>query len=212
MGVGAALIDLLLVSIPKYWTFFTMSGIFIPLVIVIAIMWFRKDDSYKVWFARPKSWLKTITLGFGAAALLLLVSALMWQTTPLLGLGTADYSRFADYVGNTPKYLFALPMIWLIPALMEEIIDRSFLIDRLTVVMGDGTAARIGIIVIVSAAFALAHPYQGAVGMLTIFVPALIYPVLYYMNGRNLWANIIAHGLFDTAFLTLVYWGVVATG
>jgi membrane protease YdiL (CAAX protease family) len=204
------LFDLVAVTGLKYIQLFTASGIVIPFLAVFAINYFRKEQLFKSWFAAPSSWVFTIGSGVATAIALALATWGMFSLLPALGLGLPDYSRFATYIGDSKAVLIALPLIWLIPAFMEEVIDRAFLINRLEKLIGSGLLARIVIVLLVSAAFGLAHPYQGWGGMVAIALPSTLYVGLFYLNRGNLWANVLAHGLFDTAFLLGIYWSLIA--
>jgi membrane protease YdiL (CAAX protease family) len=52
--------------------------------------------------------------------------------------------------------------------------------------------------VLVSILFGYGHYYKGASGVIDSGVAGLILGSAYMLAGRNLWANIFAHGLIDT--------------
>jgi len=120
------------------------------------------------------------------------------------GLTSPDLSLLGDLLeGNLIVYLwFLLPITWGSAAIGEEMLARGFLQHRLEGLFGTG----IGII-LQAAIFAAAHFYQGLVGVLNIFLLALVFGSIYIRSGRNLIPLIIAHGVIDTIGVTLLYLG-----
>ena len=52
--------------------------------------------------------------------------------------------------------------------------------------------------------FGLGHIYQGLSGMILSTLVGLLYIGAYFINGRNLWAPNLIHGIYDTtAFFTI---------
>jgi membrane protease YdiL (CAAX protease family) len=89
----------------------------------------------------------------------------------------------------------------------EEFLYRGYLLTRLAEIFGGGRVAW-GLAIIGQAiAFALAHWYQGPVGMFSIGVGAVIAGIAASAWGRNLWPAIVAHGLMDTIGFTMLYLG-----
>jgi membrane protease YdiL (CAAX protease family) len=58
--------------------------------------------------------------------------------------------------------------------------------------------------VLATALFAFAHAYQGPTGILITGILGLVFAVLYVATGRNLWINVVAHGVYDTGSFLLV--------
>jgi membrane protease YdiL (CAAX protease family) len=98
-----------------------------------------------------------------------------------------------------------LPLVWLSAAIGEEIVFRGFLIGRLEVAFGGASrAATTASVILATALFAFAHAYQGPTGILITGILGLVFAVLFVASGRNLWTNIIAHGVYDTGSFLLV--------
>ncbi len=72
---------------------------------------------------------------------------------------------------------------------------------------GGSSAAWAVSLVFVSVVFGVAHIDQGISGIIVNLSAGLVYGALYLWSGRNLWAAIIAHGVYDTAGLLLIFWG-----
>ena len=118
-----------------------------------------------------------------------------------------DEKTFAELKGNLPLFLMIIPSVWLFAAFGEEFLFRGYLLTRLAQIFGETRPAWVLAIVGQAAAFALAHWYQGPVGMFPIFVGALVAGTVSVAWGRNLWPVIVAHGLVDTLGFTLLYLG-----
>lgn len=146
-------------------------------------------------------------VGFTAAALLGSYAATTFLVTPImkaLGAPPLEIGLLTRLIeGDLVNFLiFLLPIAWGSAAFGEELIARGFILHRFSSLFGDGLA-----IVAQAALFALAHAYQGPVGMANIFALALVFGVVYVRCGRNLWPVIVAHGLVDTVGITLIYLG-----
>lgn len=144
----------------------------------------------------------------GLTGIVLLATALLVTGTNVLlqsaGLPPPDVSVFEALLeGNLVMYLwFLIPVAWGSAAIGEELLARGFLLHRLEGLSGTGAA-----VVLQAAIFAAAHFYQGVTGVLTIFVLALVFGIVYLRSGRNLLPLILAHGLIDTFSLTMLYLG-----
>jgi membrane protease YdiL (CAAX protease family) len=156
--------------------------------------------------ARPRSIWRTIALGIPASIVLLLFAKLL--LTPAVETLTGiprDLSAFDFVRGNFAAYLALMPKIWIGAAICEEIVFRGFLIGRLEAAFGGASRAATGAAVLLSSAvFGAAHAYQGPTGMLITGVLGLLFAIVYVAVGRNLWFNIVVHGLYDTLSLGLV--------
>ena len=156
--------------------------------------------------ARPRSIVRTIVLGLAAGFVLLPFSKLL--LTPIAEALTGiprDLSAFDFVRGDVAAYLGLMPKIWIGAAICEEIIFRGFLIGRIEVAFGGASRATTGFAVALSSVvFGAAHAYQGPTGMIITGVLGLIFAIMYIASGRNLWINILAHGVYDTLSLALV--------
>jgi len=156
--------------------------------------------------ARPRSIPRTVLLGIVAGIVLLFFSKLL--LTPLMESLTGiprDLSAFDYLRGDFAAWLALMPRIWIGAAIGEEIVFRGFLIGRLEAAFGGASrAATIAAVLLSSAVFGFAHAYQGPTGMLITGILGLIFAIVYVAVGRNLWLNIVVHGVYDTLSLALV--------
>lgn len=147
-------------------------------------------------------------IGIIAACYLLLEFSMDFIVDPIINRicgESADYSMFAALQGRTDKYVEWLFKMWISAAIGEEMLFRGFAFAQLQRIIGD---RKIPIVLISAAMFALPHLYQGVAGLLSTFVFGIAFALI-YMRYKNLWINIIVHGLIDTVFLTLSYLGLL---
>ncbi|RZJ75176.1 MAG: CPBP family intramembrane metalloprotease [Flavobacterium sp.] len=115
----------------------------------------------------------------------------------------ADYSAFRSIQGNAPKYFKYLLYMWISAAVGEEVFFRAFAFLQLRKIVGNHFV----LTVLLSAVlFALPHLYQGAAGLVVTFFFGLVFGAI-YLKFKNIWINIIVHGLIDTFFITMAYYG-----
>nr|WP_294777371.1 type II CAAX endopeptidase family protein [uncultured Flavobacterium sp.] len=115
----------------------------------------------------------------------------------------ADYSAFSMIEGNNALYLKWLFNMWLSAAIGEELLFRGFVFAQLQRVFGNN---KIILILVSAALFSLPHLYQGLSGLTMTFLFGIAFALI-YSKYKNIWINIIVHGLIDTLFLTLSYTG-----
>ena len=109
--------------------------------------------------------------------------------------------------GNVPMLVFWLVLSWTLAALGEEISYRGYVMNRVADFFGRTAAAWAAAVLITSVLFGVGHLYQGASGIASNFVSALVYSGLYLGSDRNLWVPILAHGMEDTVAFTLIFLG-----
>jgi membrane protease YdiL (CAAX protease family) len=180
---------------------------FLVALIAIAIVAFEtRAPAQALGLGRPRSIARTIVLGVAAGFAMLFFSKLL--LTPLAEAITGiprDLSAFEFVRGNLAPYLALMPRIWAGAAICEEIVFRAFLIGRLEAAFGGASRIATALAVLLSSVlFGLAHAYQGPTGVLITGVLGLIFACVYAYGGRNLWLNIVVHGVYDTLSLGLV--------
>lgn len=159
-------------------------------------------------FGRYRSW--AATLGFGLAAGVLIESFQILVTQPVLAglIGKQpDLEEFRILHHNVPMSLIALGLTWTFAAFGEEMAWRGYLMNRVADLAGGTRWGWILSTLVVSAAFGVAHGYQGLTGVLTEGLAGLWLALLYLGTRRNLALPIIAHGIADTIDVILLYFG-----
>ncbi|RMZ61157.1 CPBP family intramembrane metalloprotease [Chryseobacterium nematophagum] len=116
----------------------------------------------------------------------------------------ADYSSFKVIEGNPQKYFKWLFNMWISAAIGEELLFRGFAFLQLRKLCKD---KNILIVLLSAVMFSLPHLYQGVSGLVMTFLFGLAFGLI-YLKFQNIWINIIVHGLIDTVFLTLSYYGL----
>jgi membrane protease YdiL (CAAX protease family) len=184
-------------------------------VILLLIAWlrWRREPLARFGLVAPqRPWLM-LGLGAALAAFSILFNSLVRSVaTPLIVAWTGanphlDAQTFAAIEGNLPLYLMIIPSVWLFAAFGEEFLFRGYLMTRIAQVFGESRLAWALAIVGQAVLFALAHWYQGPVGMVPIGLGAVVTGIACVAWGRTLWPAIIAHGLIDTLGFTLLYLG-----
>ncbi|WP_443748385.1 CPBP family glutamic-type intramembrane protease [Asticcacaulis solisilvae] len=169
-----------------------------------------KTSYAAIGFTRPKSLLTcavwvvvAIMLSQGGALAIGEVLKRMTGWAPL----DVGYIR-QSIQGNMAAYAtWIILVVWGSAAFGEELLVRGFIMDRLQGVFGHGVVGICLAVLGQAAIFGLLHAIQGPAGVLmTAWIGAVLAGV-YFASGRNLWAPIIAHGLMDTASLTLIFLG-----
>jgi hypothetical protein len=179
---------------------------------VVAILLKRQGSSWlDIGLARPKSWLRTVLLGFGAAIVvivMMLVVSNIALNLPGAEVAEADMSRFNPLEGNLPLLLTSVLLAWTAVAFGEEMMYRAFLINQLGILFQSAKLRWVLALIFSSVIFGIVHFYQGPLGILNTFIIGLLFGVIYLRSGRNLWVTIIAHGLVNTLTFVLVFYGV----
>jgi membrane protease YdiL (CAAX protease family) len=127
--------------------------------------------------------------------------------TPLTGQGP-DLSDFAILKANVLLYVAAIGLTWTLAAVGEELVWRGWILNRLRDLFGPGRGSWTAALVLMSAAFGLAHADQGITGVIENTLNGAMLGGLYLAAGRNLIAPVVAHGVTDTIDVSLIFAGV----
>ena len=87
----------------------------------------------------------------------------------------------------------------------EEFTFRGFLMQGLAMLFGGSRGAWTGACIMQGALFGAAHAYQNPLGIAITGTLGILMGLLVPASGRNLWAVIIGHGLFDASRFVLFY-------
>jgi CAAX protease family protein len=156
---------------------------------------------------RPKSWTRTLIIGAGLAAFVFVAIYLSEKAG-----FRRDLSRFKDVQGN-PELAFVSVLYVLVGAgFYEEFTFRGFLMQGLAMLFGGSRGAWIGACALQGALFGAAHAYQNSLGIAITGTLGILMGLLVLASGRNLWAVIIGHGLFDASRFVLFYFQGPPTG
>ena len=106
-------------------------------------------------------------------------------------------ARFGDLYGNWPLFLSILPAVWL-ESMLEEVLDRGFLITWLENAMANTVAATIVAVIAQAMLFGFRHSNDLSERSITVGLIGLAMGVVYVAFGRNLWPLVIAHCTLNT--------------
>lgn len=213
--VLAVLVSTKLIFDQIVWKYAGPISLAFTLATIGLITWRRKESWSSFGLRRLRRWWSfPLILPQGLLAIIAILS---------IGAGTAylgDFlgfwsvegdaegveARWGNIEGNLPVYLSWLAIGWTSAAFGEEIFFRGYLIDRIGKLLPDARWASFVAILIPALIFGIAHAYyQGIQGLVTTGMIGLALGVLYLLNKRNLWPNILAHGAVDTLAFTAMY-------
>ncbi len=172
-------------------------------------LWLRGNGWKDFGLKKPDSWRKTILLSVSVGVLYQALS--IYVIEPLLADLTGelpDVSTFNSLVGNESLLIFWLAISWSLAAFGEEMVYRGYFMHRFKDLLKNEKIGWIFGLLISSVLFGGVHLYQGASGMIAVGLTGLIFGWLYFATGKNLWAPILAHGIYDTAGFAMIYFGV----
>jgi len=162
-----------------------------------------------VGLARPRNWLMAI--GVGALAGLGMEALELFVTQPLLMKVTGREPDFSDFLalhGNLKRLVLGVVFAWTLAAFGEEMVWRGYLMNRVAdLIKRSRRLAWITSLVLVNAAFGVAHRYQGLTGILDEALMGIILGLIYLASRRNLTSVIVAHGIADTTDALLFFIG-----
>jgi membrane protease YdiL (CAAX protease family) len=176
------------------------------LVAIVAVAIETRTPIRALGLSRPRSIARTVVTGIVLGLAMLLFSKLMLTeiVERITGI-PRDLSAFDFLRGDAGAFFRLLPLVWLSAAFGEEIVFRGFLIGRLEIAFGGASrVATAASVVLSTLLFAFAHAYQGPTGIVITGVLGFVFAVIYVACGRNLWINILAHGVYDTGSFLLV--------
>lgn len=117
----------------------------------------------------------------------------------------ADFSGYDYLRGNPGLFLLSLAGVYIVSSFGEEVLFRGYLMTRCAEFFGNsklGWRVAIGISTIV---FALIHYDWGISGVVQSGFMGFVLAYAYVRVHRNLWVNIIAHGIMDTILIVQLY-------
>ena len=174
---------------------------------LLVLAWVRASQTpwRELGYVRPKSWVADVVVGIALGVLLkLLLKAVVM---PLLG-AEAFNPAYHYLRGNTAALPGMLFMLIVSAGFGEETVYRGFLFERLGKLLGTGAAARGFIVLLTSAAFALAHyPEQGFAGFEQAVMTGLVFGTTFATTSR-IWLPMCMHAAYDLAALAIIYWDV----
>lgn len=149
----------------------------------------------------PIPWLHT--LGFtlaGLSGLLAWTPVADRMATPLFP-KPPTLGAFRGLQQSTLKLVIGIIVAWVLGGFLEEMLLRGLVLQVVEAFFAHwvlpGWAATFGIVAAAAVA-AVLHLYQGPRAAFIVTQLSVLFGVLFVASGYNLWAVILAHGLYDT--------------
>ncbi len=175
-----------------------------------ASLWLR-DISWKdLGLRRPVSWPITLIVGGSAAGLAALLNQVV--LSPLLHAWPVTEPQAFSLTflhGNLRELLLLLLVTWPLAAVMEELVFRGYLLNRILNFTGRSKLAVSAALLLSSLVFSLAHGNYTIGFLITSFSMGLLEGGLYLAFKSNLWISILVHGMANTITLLLAFFGLV---
>ncbi len=194
--------SLLQVQSPGFWifigTFTLLTGIVLLNKNVLGWSW------ADLGLGKPKKWWQPVLI---TAALYGVIHLFLTYAAPyILQLGERpNIDHLLALRGNLPLLIFALVLVWITAAFLEELIFRAYLINALDKLFGNTLASAEIAVVLSAIIFGLLHAYQGLTGILLTGSLGFIFGIFFLLNGRRIWPLILVHGLIDTISFLNIY-------
>ena len=172
-------------------------------------LWLRGKGWSDFGLKKPQSWKRTLLLAVLVGIIFQALS--LYVIEPFLGKLTGnipDVSVFKPLVGNVAQLIFFLGLSWTFAAFVEEMIYRGYFMHRFADLFNRNNTGFIVGIILSNFLFGFGHMYQGLSGMIITGLTGLLFAGLFFATNRNLWAAIIAHGIYDTVGFLMIFLGV----
>tara|TARA_R100000306_G_scaffold889_2_gene2381 strand:+ start:33559 stop:34263 length:705 start_codon:yes stop_codon:yes gene_type:complete len=193
------------IYIPKIG--FLANGLFWSLTTLAVATWrmrVRNVTWKELGLRKPKSILKTFGISIlilVAVVISMIVFEVIKDVLPISIASDTSSEKATSKFGNLKKnwLLLAsiLPMV-LLESMLEELLDRGFLMNWIERLFSSTTFATSIAVVLQALIFGFRHSYDFSARSLTAGIIGLIMGIAYVKFGRNLWPLIIAHCLLNT--------------
>jgi membrane protease YdiL (CAAX protease family) len=185
------------------------STVLIGAALAILMVWIKPGSPIReLGLGQPRRIGRAIVLGTTVGIGLVVLSRLL--LTPVLEHLTGthrDLSSFDYLRGNGRALLTLLPLVWVSAGICEEVVYRGYLITQGAALLGNSRLARLAAVLLAAILFALAHGHQGLSGMLLTGTLGVLFGLLFLQQRENLWVNMVAHIVGDTATLAAITLG-----
>tara|TARA_R110002050_G_scaffold109796_3_gene221136 strand:- start:8029 stop:8742 length:714 start_codon:yes stop_codon:yes gene_type:complete len=186
---------------------FIINGLFWSFSTLVIATWRMKvrNISWKdLGLRKPESFKKTIfvTIGILIAIVLSIMAFEMIKDYLPFSLEQKNYSeksasKFGNLKGNWLLFFTIMPAV-LLESMLEELLDRGFLINWFEKLFSKTTIATILAVILQALIFGFRHSYDLSDRSIRVGLIGLIMGIAYVKFGRNLWSLIIAHCILNT--------------
>jgi membrane protease YdiL (CAAX protease family) len=172
-------------------------------------LWLRGKGWSDFGLKKPESWKNTLLLAVLGGIVFQALS--LYVVEPILGELTGDIpdvSVFRPLVGDLQQLIVWLVISWTFAAFLEEMIYRGYFMHRFADLFKRSKTGWIVGLILANVLFGFGHMYQGTSGMIATGISGLVFAGLFFASKKNLWAAIIAHGIYDTVGFLMIFFGV----
>lgn len=172
-----------------------------------ALVLLRGESLADIGLKKPESWTRTLIIAVGFAAIVFIAM----YVSEKAGF-RRDLSKFKDVQGNLEVTMYGVLYAFIGAGFYEEFTFRGFLMQGLAMLFSASRGAWFAACLIQGALFGAAHAYQNPLGIAITGTLGVLMGLIVLASGRNLWAVIIGHGLFDASRFVLFYFEGPPTG
>jgi hypothetical protein len=186
---------------------FIVNGLFWSLTTFAVAAWRMKvrNVTWKdLGLRKPESYKKSlfVTIGILIAIVLSIMAFEMIKDYLPFSLEQKNYSensasKFGNLKGNWLLFFTIMPAV-LLESMLEELLDRGFLINWFEKLFSKTTIATILAVILQALIFGFRHSYDLSDRSIRVGLIGLIMGIAYVKFGRNLWPLIIAHCALNT--------------
>jgi hypothetical protein len=186
---------------------FIVNGLFWSFSTLVIAIWRMKvrNISWKnLGLSKPESIKKTlfVTIGILIAIVLSIMAFEMIKDYLPFSIEQKNYSensasKFGNLKGNWLLFFTIMPAV-LVESMLEELLDRGFLINWFERLFSSITFATILAVILQALIFGFRHSYDLSDRSIRVGLIGLIMGIAYVKFGRNLWPLIIAHCILNT--------------
>ena len=186
---------------------FILNGLFWSVSTLVVATWRMKVRNISwndLGLRKPKSIKRTllVTIGILIAIPLTIMFFEMVKDYLPFSLEPKNYSessatKFGNLKGNWLLFFIIMPAV-LVESLLEELLDRGFLIHWFEKLFSKTTVAAILAVILQALIFGFRNSYDLSERSIRVGLIGLIMGIAYVNFGRNLWPLIIAHCILNT--------------
>lgn len=170
--------------------------------VAILLVKLRGQALADIGLKRPPNLARSAFLGLAVAALFFVAIEMLMRTHIM----TRDSSVLPQWRNNVVLLLAWIAMITILTGVIEELIYRGFVMDRIANALGSTRFAWVAACIGQAILFGLAHAYGNLQLILFAGAFAIAYAALYLADGRSLLAPIVAHVAYDVARVLFRYY------
>jgi uncharacterized protein len=187
-----------------------LAGEAISILLAWLALKLRNEKWSGLGLSKPESFKRVCMIAIASTVALIIFSFFLRHLVTSLTGEKPNLEAFRTVKGNLPALLGGIAVAWIFGAFGEELLFRGFLLNTLSGIFKDSVSLKIrwGLsLFITSVIVSISHSYQGITGMILTGVIGFCFGLIYLFSKKNLWPNILAHGLYDTFAFTLLFAG-----